>query len=101
MTRTAAAAVLDATRGRHLIEYEGCGACHVIGGISTANGHVGPPLTSFRRRYHEIAGVLPNTPRSLVRSIMDPQRFVPNVDMPNLGIGKQQAQDMAAYLYRQ
>lgn len=89
------------SRGKQLIGYFGCGACHVIGGISTANGHVGPPLTNFSTRYNQIAGVMPNTPRNVVRWIQDPERFVPNVDMPDLGVGKQGAQDIAAYLYGQ
>jgi cytochrome c2 len=91
----------SASRGQMLIRYFGCGACHVIGGIVTATGHVGPPLTSFQTRYPQIAGVLPNTPQNLVRWIRDPQRFVPGVDMPDLGVGRQGAEDIAAYLYTQ
>jgi cytochrome c len=88
-------------RGRQLIEYYGCGACHVIGGISTANGHVGPPLTNFRARHPQILGLMPNTPANLVRWIMNPQKILPKGDMPDLGIGKQGAQAIAAYLYGQ
>ena len=89
------------TRGHMLIEFYGCGACHVIGGVTNANGHVGPPLTSFRTRYRNIAGVLPNTPRNVVRWIMNPPRFLHDVDMPNLDVRRPGAQDIAAYLYRQ
>ena len=91
----------SASRGKMLIEYYGCGACHVIGGISTANGHVGPPLTNFSRRYTQIVGVLPNTPRNLVRWIMNPLRYAPKGDMPVLGVGPRGALDIAAYLYSQ
>jgi len=91
----------SAARGRMLIGYYGCGACHVIGGIATAQGHVGPPLTDFVRRYREIAGVLPNTPANVVRWIMDPPRFLPKVDMPVLGVGRRGALDITAYLYGQ
>ena len=91
----------SASRGKMLIGYFGCGACHVIGGVATANGHVGPPLTNFTRSYPQIAGVLPNTPRNVVRWIMDPPKFVPKVDMPVLGIGRHGAEDIAAYLYHQ
>jgi cytochrome c len=91
----------SASRGKALIEYYGCGSCHVIGGVPDANGHVGPPLTNFGRRYHQIAGVLPNTPRNVVRWIMNPPQFVPKVDMPVLGIGPQGAGDITAYLYGQ
>lgn len=88
-------------RGKMLIQYYGCGACHVIGGVSTANGRVGPPLTNFSRTYHQIAGVMPNTPHNVVHWIMDPPKYVPNVDMPVLGVGRKGAFDIAAYLYRQ
>lgn len=90
----------NASRGHMLIEFYGCGACHVIGGITNANGHVGPSLTNFRRRYRNIAGVLPNTPQNLVRWIMNPPRFVSTVDMPDLDVRRPGAQDIAAYLYR-
>lgn len=88
-------------RGKMLIEYYGCGACHRIGGISLANGHVGPPLTNFVRRYRLIAGVMPNTPQNVVRWILDPPKIVPTVDMPDLGLGRRGAEDVVAYLYRQ
>lgn len=44
---------------------------------------------------------MPNTPRNVVRWIMKPSRFVPEVDMPNLDVRNPGAQDIAAYLYRQ
>jgi cytochrome c2 len=99
--RTAPPASWDASRGHTLIEFYGCGACHVIGGVTNANGHVGPPLTHFTVRYREIVGLLPTTPQNVVRWIMDPPRFVHRVDMPNLGVQRQGAQDIAAYLFRQ
>lgn len=88
-------------RGKALIEYYGCGACHMIGGIPLANGHVGPPLTNFVRRYQLIAGVMPNTPQNAVRWILDPPKIIPTVDMPDLGLGPHGAEDITAYLYRQ
>ena len=91
----------SASRGKMLIEYYGCGACHVIGGISTADGHVGPPLVDFSGRYPQIVGRFPNTPRNLVRWIMNPLRYAPKGDMPVLGIGPRGALDIAAYLYSQ
>ena len=95
------AATWNPSRGRALIGYYGCGSCHVIGGVEGANGRVGPPLTRYTRRYHQIAGVLPNTPANLVRWIMNPPKYVPGVDMPVLGIGVRGARDIAAYLYGQ
>lgn len=91
----------DPARGKMLIEYYGCGACHQIGGIPLANGHVGPPLTNFVQRYQLIAGIMPNTPQNVVRWILDPPKLIPTVDMPDLGLGPHGAEDIAAYLYRQ
>ena len=67
----------SAGQGRELIEHYGCGACHTIGGIETANGMVGPDLTDFREK-RSIARKLPNTPADVARWIQDPQRVKPN-----------------------
>lgn len=84
--------------GRKLIVAKGCGSCHVIPGIYTARGLVGPPLYFFSRRTM-IAGELPNTPDNLVRWLLDPKAVEPGTAMPQLGLTQQQAQDIAAYLY--
>ena len=88
----------DSAQGKALIESKGCGACHVIPGISHARGLVGPPLYFFSRRTM-IAGELPNTPENLVRWIKDPKQVEPGTAMPDLGLTDQQARDVAAYLY--
>ncbi|HET7572874.1 MAG TPA: hypothetical protein VFJ77_09445 [Gaiellaceae bacterium] len=90
----------SAARGKQLIEYYGCGACHVIGGIAAANGRVGPSLRGFSGK-REIAGVLPNTAGNVVRWIMNPQQISPRTDMPDLGVGERGARSIAAYLYGQ
>lgn len=85
-------------RGELLIERYGCGRCHTIPGVRAANGVVGPPLFFFSRRTY-IAGELPNTPDNLIRWIRDPQSVEPGTAMPRLGVGEQQARDIAAFLY--
>ena len=90
----------DPAHGKQLIEYYGCGACHVIGGVGGADGHVGPPLRNFSSD-RMIAGKLPNTPANVARWIHDPQAIVPGSDMPVLGIGLGGARDIASYLYGQ
>ena len=85
-------------RGRELIRYHGCGGCHHIPGITGARGMSGPPLTDWAQR-HFIAGKLVNTPKHLVPWIMKPQEFEPGTLMPNLGVSKQEAQDISSYLY--
>ena len=88
----------DPARGHDLIEQIGCGACHVIGGVANANGHVGPNLENWDQR-HTIGGVLPNTTDNLVKWLMDPPSVSPKTTMPDLGISRSQALDIAAYLY--
>ncbi len=88
----------DARRGEHAIYDRGCGACHDIPGVRGARGTVAQSLLGFSQRTF-IAGELPNTPDNLVRWIMDPLAIHPATAMPNLGIGSDEARDIAAYLY--
>jgi len=90
----------SAARGKQLIEFQGCGSCHEIGGIPNANGRVGPSLVGIADHL-TIAGKLPNTPANLVRWLENPQRIVPGTLMPDLGLHQRGARDIAAYLYRQ
>ncbi|MCW8193914.1 c-type cytochrome [Proteobacteria bacterium 005FR1] len=90
----------DVKRGRQLAEQVGCGSCHRIPGIPSANGQVGPPLEGLAERAY-IAGILPNHFDTLAAWIAEPQRFAPNSAMPNLGLSEDQARDIAAYLYSQ
>jgi len=76
----------------------GCGACHVIPGVTGATGMVGPPLDGWSRRVY-IAGNLANTPENLVRWIRYPQAVEPGTAMPDLGVNEADARDIAAYLY--
>lgn len=88
----------NAQQGKHLIDQYGCGACHIIPGIRRARGLVGPPLDFWGDRTI-IAGELPNTPDNLVRWIENPKAIEPKNAMPDLGLSKEQATDIAAYLY--
>ncbi len=85
-------------QGRRLIEHFHCGACHLIPGVPHARGMVGPPLIDFGRRSY-VAGVLPNTPPNLERWLRSPPKVDPLTAMPALGLSRQQARDVAAYLY--
>jgi cytochrome c2 len=88
----------DPEAGRLLIEQYGCGTCHVVPGVRTALGQLGPPLDQFSRHVY-IAGEIPNQPEVLVRWIQDPQALVPGTAMPDLGVNEMHARDMSAYLY--
>jgi cytochrome c len=84
--------------GRRLLYAYGCGSCHTIPSVGEADGKIGPPLGGLRSRFY-IAGVLQNTPEDLFRWIAQPQEVQPGNAMPDLGVTREQARDMAAYLY--
>jgi cytochrome c len=88
----------DPVRGQAAIVRNGCGACHMIPGISNAQGLVGPPLLYWSRRGF-IAGQLQNTPDNLMRWLKDPQAVERGTDMPNLQLTDEDIRDIASYLY--
>jgi cytochrome c len=88
----------DPQRGMQLIERYGCVACHAIPGIDNPGSNVGPPLHKFGLRAY-IGGVLPNTPENLVRWLQNPPAVDPRTAMPDLGVSKAEAGDIAAYLH--
>jgi mono/diheme cytochrome c family protein len=88
----------DPDRGRALIADYGCGSCHVVDGVTGADGLVAPPLENFANRTL-LAGSFPNVPRFLVPWLMDPPDLKPETAMPNLGVSDMEARDIASYLY--
>ena len=90
----------DPRAGRALIARYGCASCHKIKGIAHADSQVGPPLDEIRSRGY-IAGVLPHNTDNLIKWIQHPRQVVPNTAMPELGVTRAEARDMAAYLYSQ
>lgn len=84
--------------GATLIQQFGCGTCHTVPGIAGADGEVGPPLGNMARRVY-IAGVLRNSPNNMIAWLENPQAIVRGNAMPDMGIDRTQAQDIAAYLY--
>ncbi|SDY34911.1 c-type cytochrome [Citreimonas salinaria] len=87
----------DPARGANLMVQHGCGACHIIPGIRSAQGTVGPSLRGFASRAY-IAGILPNEPGDLTRWLLNPPAYAPRTAMPALGLTVDEARDMAAYL---
>ena len=83
--------------GKQQIVRYGCGACHQIPGVKNASGLVGPPLIHFGKR-GTIAGFFSNTPDNLIAWIDNPQAKLPGNDMPDLGVTKDEARNIAAYL---
>ena len=90
---------VDPDRGQRLIAERGCTACHTIPGVSGPASRVGPPLGNMARQAY-VAGLLPNTPENLVRWLMDPPAVNPRTAMPDTGLQRADAEDIAAYLLR-
>jgi cytochrome c1 len=88
----------DPVAGKRTIERAGCNACHAIPNVRGFGGQVGPSLAHFADRAY-IAGELPNTPTNLVQWIYDPGGVEKHTAMPNLGLTKKEARDVAAYLF--
>ena len=95
--RPAGTAVGDPAAGARAIDAYGCGACHTIPGIRSADSLVGPPLTGWGERTF-IAGTLANDVENLVTWLQDPDEVRPGTAMPDLGITDADARDIAAYL---
>lgn len=85
-------------RGKLAIAHYGCGACHMIPGVSGASGVVGPSLDSIAERAM-IAGKLANGPDNMIRWIRRPQAISAGSGMPDLGVTEREGRDIAAYLY--
>lgn len=66
-------------------------------GVSAPPSRIGPKLDNMARQGY-VAGLLPNTPDNLVRWLMDPPAINPRTAMPNTGLQRAQAEDIAAFL---
>lgn len=74
-----------------------CGACHVVPGVPSAIGRVGPSLAGLAGR-QVIAGRFINNRQMLIRWIMHPQRLQPGGAMLEMGISQPEAAAIANYL---
>ena len=88
----------DPERGEAMFIQYGCGSCHALRSVRGATGMVGPPLDGVAVR-EIIGGHLANNPSNMERWIQDPQHVSPGTAMPNLGVGKEDARDITAFLY--
>ena len=88
----------DPERGAAAIDTYGCGGCHSIPGDRGLDGRIGPSLADLTERRY-IAGSVPNRADGLARFIRNPRSINPGTLMPNLGVSRRDALDIAAYLY--
>lgn len=85
-------------RGKAAIERVGCGACHAIPGVAWPKGATGPSLEGFAGQTL-IAGRLPNRPDLLAAYVRNAPATLPGTTMPAMPLTRQEARDVAAYLY--
>lgn len=96
--RAQAMPTANASHGLKVIRQTGCGACHQIPGLSWPKGRLGPNLDGFAERTL-IAGELPNRPDLLSRWVRNAPGLIPGTAMPAVPMSKEDARDVAAYLY--
>ena len=87
-----------ALAGQHLFVADQCASCHTIRGTSASYGTVGPDLTHLATRTTLAALTIPNKPSELERWILNPQSIKPGDRMPDLGLSRQDASQIVAYL---
>jgi cytochrome c oxidase subunit 2 len=75
-----------------------CVTCHVIEGVPTAVGQVGPNLTHLMSRSFIAGGILANTPENLSRWLQDPQGVKPGNVMRIPALDDQTVANLVAYL---
>ena len=88
----------DPVRGAAMFIRYGCGSCHTVTGVRTANGNVGPPLDGVATRVI-IAGRFANKPGNMEQWIRRPQQVSPGTAMPDLAVSEADARDITAFLY--
>lgn len=88
----------SAARGRETIARAGCTSCHTVPGIRWPQGQVGPSLHGFAAS-NLISGRLPNRPDILAAYVANAPAVLPGTTMPAMPINREEARDVAAYLY--
>jgi cytochrome c2 len=74
-----------------------CGACHIVPGVRSTVGRVGPSLDGIASRQF-IAGRFVNNHATMVEWLMRPQAMAPGSAMPDMGLSRSQAMAIADYL---
>jgi cytochrome c oxidase subunit 2 len=82
----------DVANGAKLMVGGGtCLGCHMINGVPSMIGVIGPNLTHIATRTTIAAGLYPNDPQHLARWIKNAGAMKPGVIMPTLGAGEYDA----------
>lgn len=89
----------EAAEGRRLLGAKGCGSCHVVPGLATAKGTIGPSLAGVGGRRQLAGGVVPhNSVEDLAAWIMNPQALKPGTAMPAVPMTEDEALKIATFL---
>ena len=87
-----------AQAGQQVFLRAGCVGCHVIRGVPSAVGKVGPDLTHVSSRPYIAGGILTNTPQNQARWLANPPGIKAGSLMPNLNLAPADIESLVAYL---
>lgn len=87
-----------AQAGQQVFLTAGCVGCHVIRGVPSALGKVGPDLTHVSSRPYIAGGILANTPYNQSRWLANPPGLKAGALMPNLNLPPADLDSLVAYL---
>jgi cytochrome c len=88
-----------AAEGLMIVSQKPCGGCHVIPGVPSANGAVGPSLAGVGGRARIAGGAVEvHSVDDLKRWVQNPGAVKPGTAMPATGLSEDEATKVAAYL---
>ena len=85
-------------KGNFSFGTKACSNCHTIGGVSQAQGLVGPNLTHVYTRQAFAGDILDMNDANLRLWLADAPKEKPGSDMPNFGLTSQEIDALMAYL---
>ena len=89
----------DTAEAKRLIGQKGCGACHIVPGLATAKGQVGPNLAGVGARKKIAAGAVSNNGvEDLAKWIENAPGLKPGTVMPKIDVTIEEATTIAKYL---
>lgn len=94
----AVASIADpaAQEGAKIFANSPCTTCHMIDGVS--KGYIGPNLSHFGSRTTMAGAIEANNSADVAQWIINPEKVKPGAQMPALGLGGTQLNDLVAYL---
>ena len=78
----------NAANGEKLVSTGMCLACHMVRGVPTMVGEIGPNLTHLASRTTIAGAIYPNDAQHLARWVKNATAMKPGVTMPTFGLGE-------------